>query len=70
MDKEEIMERISRLDELIDTEGTEWFARFDCESGTYKQLEDLKEEKKRLLAELKKDEHLREDVEIEELEPC
>lgn len=64
-----IKDRIKRIDHLLKTEGKEWFARFDCESGTYKQLEDLKEEKSNLLAKLKTDDHLREEIEIEEYEP-
>lgn len=47
-----IQERIEKIDHLLETEGKEWFARFDCESGTYKQVLDLKEEKEELLKEL------------------
>lgn len=47
-----IQERIEKIDHLLETEGKEWFARFDCESGTYKQVEDLKEERTQLRLEL------------------
>lgn len=45
-------DRIAQIDHLLETEGKEWFSRFDCNSGTYKQVEDLKEERTQLRLEL------------------
>ncbi len=64
----ELIQRIEKIDHLLETEGKEWFARFDCESGTYKQIVELEEEKELLKKLLKIDDSMSQDVEIEEFE--
>ncbi len=62
--RERLKERLQKVEELLATEGKEWFARFDCQSGAYKQLLDLEEERENLrdqLAEMNEEEE-RDDI--------